>query len=130
MTSPLVYDAGALIALADNDRRMYSMHATAVQEYRQIFVPAVVVAQVWRDARRQVSLGKALAATEIVPVGAGTAKAAGVLCGRAGTRDVVDAIVVVMAATNAAIVFTSDPGDMKLLADAYGVKPGLAIRKV
>jgi hypothetical protein len=39
-----------------------------------------------------------------------------VLCGRSGTADVVDAIVVVMAAALRAIIWTSDPQDMKALA--------------
>ena len=55
-------------------------------------------------------------------------KAAGVLCGKAGTRDVVDAIVVVTALPQGAIMFTSDPDDIAALSAASGGKPGLAVR--
>ena len=63
-----------------------------------------------RDARRQVQLGRFLHSCEVVPVGLEVAKAAGVLCGKAGTRDVVDATVVTVALAYGAIVFTSDTG--------------------
>jgi hypothetical protein len=59
-----------------------------------------------------------------------TAKAAGVLCGRAGTRDVVDAVVVTVALAYGAIVFTSDPGDIAHLGATAEVKPGLVVRRV
>ena len=59
-----------------------------------------------------------------------TAKAAGVLCGKAGTRDVVDAVVVTVALAYGAIVFTSDPGDITHLGAAAEVKPGLVVRRV
>ncbi|HEY3000756.1 MAG TPA: hypothetical protein VGJ44_00275 [Kribbellaceae bacterium] len=48
------------------------------------------------------------------------ARAAGALCGRAATSDVVDALVVVLAARLGAAVVTSDPVDLARLADAAG----------
>ena len=127
---PYVYDAGALIAIDDNDRRMWSRHELAVAENRSIYVPSVVVGQVWRDARRQVLLGKFLAGCHVSPVDVDVAKAAGVLCGRVRTTDVVDAIVIVMAATLRAIVWTSDPRDLKALTGESGAKPGIVLRTV
>ena len=52
------------------------------------------------------------------------------LCGKAGTHDVVDAAVVTVALVHGAIVFTSDPDDITLLASAAGAKPGLVVRRV
>jgi hypothetical protein len=124
---PYVYDAGALIAIDANDRRMWAIHSVALEEGRRVVVPAVVVGQVWRNGPRHVRLGRVLRSCEIQPVGLEVSKAAGVLCGRVRTCDVVDAIVVVVAASLGAIVFTSDPGDIFTLADGTG---GLAIRKV
>src|SRR5216683_400177 len=49
-------------------------------------------------------------------------RAAGVACAAARASDVVDAIVVATAITRAAAVVTCDPGDLKRLADALGVK--------
>jgi hypothetical protein len=66
----------------------------------------------------------------VVPVGLELAKAAGVLCGKAGSRDVVDASVVTVALAYGAIVFTSDPDDIAHLSTASEVKPGLVIRRL
>ena len=130
MTQPHLYDAGALIAIDKNDRRMWARYQVAVDDGRDVRVPAVVVGQAWRDSRRQVRLGQFLAGCQVDPVGLETAKAAGILCGRAGTSDVVDATVVVMAAAMGAVIWTSDPEDVKALADASGARPALVIRAV
>jgi predicted nucleic acid-binding protein len=130
MSVSVVYDAGALIAIDNNDRRMWGLHQLAVDEGRRIVVPSIVVGQVWRDARRQVRLGQLLQSCEVEPVGVEVAKVAGILCDRAKTTDVVDAIVVAMALTLGAIVFTSDPKDIAALAAESGARPGIAIRPV
>ncbi len=130
MTQPHLYDAGALIAIDKNDRRMWARYQVAVNDGRDIRVPAVVVGQAWRDARRQVRLGKFLAGCRVDPVGLETAKAAGVLCGRAGASDVLDATVVVVAAATGSVIWTSDPEDIKALANESGTRPALVIRAV
>ena len=130
MTQPHLYDAGALIAIDKNDRRMWARYQVALDDGRDIRVPAVVVGQAWRDSRRQVRLGKFLVSCHVDPVGLETAKAAGILCGRAGATDVVDATVVVMAAATGAVIWTSDPEDIKALADESGVTSALVIRAV
>jgi predicted nucleic acid-binding protein len=130
MTQPHLYDAGALIAIDKNDRRMWARYQVAVDDGRDIRVPAVVVGQAWRDSRRQVRLGKFLAGCRVDPVGLETGKAAGILCGRAETSDVVDATVVVIAAATGAVIWTSDPEDIKALADESGARPALVIRAV
>ena len=128
MTLPYVYDAGALIAFDNDDRRMWARHKLALDDGRDIHVPAVVVGQAWRDGRRQVSLARALAGCRAAPVGLDTSKAAGVLCGRSGTADVMDATVVVMAAAMRAIIWTSDADDIKSLARQAGMKPAPVVR--
>lgn len=130
MNIPYLYDAGALIAIDNDDRRMWARHSLALEDGRDIHVPAVVVAQAWRDSRRQVRLGRFLAGCQVASVGLETARAAGVLCGRTGTADVVDATVAVMAAALGAIVWTSDPGDLRVLVDALDLKPAPVIRTV
>lgn len=130
MNIPYLYDAGALIAVDNNDRRMWARHHLALEDGRDIHVPSVVVSQAWRDSRRQVRLGRFLAGCHVVPVNLETAKAAGVLCGKAGTADVVDATVVVMAASLGAIIWTSDPGDIRALIDAQDSKPAPVLRTV
>jgi len=123
-------DAGALLAIDSNDQRMWTIHHLALEEGRRLIIPAVVVSQAWRDQRRQVQLGRFLHSCEVVPVGLELAKAAGALCGKAGTRDVSDATVVTVALTCGAIVFTSDPDDIAQLSAASEAKPGLVIRRL
>jgi len=118
-----VYDAGALIAFDSNNRRLWSIHKAALNEGREIVVPAIVVGQVWRDGSKQAQLSRLLRACEIEPTGLETAKAAGVLCGQAGCSDVVDATVMVTALAHHAVIFTSDPEDMTKLAEASGIRP-------
>jgi len=118
-----VYDAGALIAFDSNNRRLWSIHKAALNEGREIVVPAIVVGQVWRDGSKQAQLSRLLRACEIEPTGLETAKAAGVLCGQAGCSDVVDATVMVTALAHHALIFTSDPEDMTKLAEASGIRP-------
>jgi len=130
VTVPYVYDAGALLAIDSNDRRMWAIHRLALEEGRRLIVPAAVVSQAWRDGRRQVGLGRFLRTCEIEPTLLEGAKAAGILCGKTRTSDVVDATVVVVALTYRAIVFTSDPADMAKLAAEFGARPGLVIRTV
>ena len=130
MTQPHLYDAGALIAIEKNDRRMWARYQVAVDDGRDIRVPAVVVGQAWRDPRRQVRLRRFLAGCRVDPVGLETAKATGILCGRAGSSDVVDATGVVMAAATGAVIWTSDPEDIKALADGSGATPAPVIRAV
>jgi hypothetical protein len=77
-----------------------------------------------------VRLGRFLAACRVDPVGLETAKAAGILCGRVGASDVVDATVVVMAAATGAVIWTSDLEDLKTLADESSARPALVIRAV
>ncbi|MYH50744.1 MAG: twitching motility protein PilT [Gammaproteobacteria bacterium] len=78
---------------------------------------AIVVAQVWRDpAGRQALLARLLRAVDIRPVDDRLARDAGVLLGRAGAADPIDATVVLVAETGDRIL-TSDPGDLGRLAE-------------
>ncbi|WP_246144691.1 hypothetical protein [Actinacidiphila oryziradicis] len=57
------------------------------------------------------------------------AKAAGILCSKAGTANIVDAAAV-MAATLSTIIWTSDPDDIRALIDAQDVKPAPVVRTI
>lgn len=123
MNASYVYDAGALIAIESDDRRMWAIHKTALAQQRDIVVPAIVVGQAWRDGRKQARLARLLRTCEIEPTELETAKAAGVLCGQAGSSDVVDATVMVTAIAHRANIVTSDHKDMTDLAKACGARP-------
>ena len=130
MIPPFVYDAGALIAFDNNNRRMWARHQVALEEGRDVHLPAIVVGQAWRDGRRQARLAKVLASCRVDPVRMETAKAAGVLCGKAGSADVVDATVVVLAASLRAIIWTSDAQDIEALTASSGARPAPIVRTV
>jgi hypothetical protein len=127
---PYIYDAGVLRCIDRNDRRMWAIHHLALDEGRRLLVPAPVVGQAWRDARRQVRLGRFLDSCEVVPVGMEMAKVAGVLCDAAGTDDIVDALVVTIAVAHGGIVFTSDPDDLVHLSNSGQVGRGVIVRRV
>ena len=113
----LILDAGALIAVERDDRDTAALIEVARQEHRSVVVPAGVVGQVWRGGGRQGRLARLLNAREVVvePLTDAGARAAGVLCGAAGTADVIDASVVLAARRHHATVISSDRGDLELL---------------
>jgi len=110
----LVLDAGALIAFERNARLTVGLIARLLERGEPMAVPAGVVAQVWRDGRRQARLSRLLGAAEVEVVAFDDmgARAAGQLLGIAGTTDVVDASVVLLARVLGAAVATSDPEDL------------------
>ena len=94
----LVLDTGALIALDRNDRTVWAMLRNAADDSAQVSVPAGVIAQAWRGGSRQALLPRALTHCDEVPLEGPLARATGLLCGRAGTADIVDASVALVAA--------------------------------
>ncbi len=123
MNVSYVYDAGALIAIDSKDKRMWLIHQTALAEGREIIIPAIVVGQAWRDGRKQARLARFLRTCQVEPIDLETAKAAGLLCGQAGSSDVVDATVMVTAQAHHANIVTSDHKDMTELAKACRARP-------
>ncbi len=112
-----VLDAGALVAFERGDRRVVAIIARALQHEDPLVVPAGVVAQTWRDGRRQARLARLLGSRicEVVAFDDRDARATGQLCGISGTSDVVDASIVVVARQRNLRVLTSDPGDLRRL---------------
>jgi hypothetical protein len=110
-------DAGALIAVEKNDRRVVIALRVAVDSQVSIVVPAGVVGQVWRDGSRQVRVARLLGSTRvsIEPLDDVRARAAGQLCGATHTKDVIDASVVLGAKARGDRVFTSDVEELRLL---------------
>jgi hypothetical protein len=115
--SGLTLDAGALIAFERNDRAVIAVVARAYEQKIRLATPAGVVAQVWRDGRRQARLARLLGSQliEIESLDDRRARAAGQLCGVAGTSDIVDASVVLCARARGHGVLTSDLDDLHRL---------------
>ena len=113
----VVLDTGALIAFERGDAKMRALVREALKTRARLVIPAGVLGQAWRGAARQVPL-RALVKmpTTIVPsLDQVLAEAAGVLCGRVGCSDVIDASVVLVARRERAVVVTSDVQDLRRL---------------
>ena len=117
MSAGLTLDTGVLIAFERNDRYVVSLISRALEAELGIAVPAGVVAQAWRDGRKQVRLARLLGApqVEVDVLDDRRARAAGQLCGVSKTRDIVDASVVLCARDRSHVVLTSDAGDLRRL---------------
>lgn len=112
----VVYDAGMLVAAERSDRRAWADHRARLELDVVPVTTAPVVAQVSRSAR-QVQLHRFLRGCHVEPFDAEDAHDVGALLGRAGARDVVDAHLVFIAAATSSPIWTSDPKDLRPLAD-------------
>jgi hypothetical protein len=115
----IVYDAGALIAADRRDEVAWALHAEALEHKVRPVVLAPVLAQAWRGGP-QPMMSRLLKGCDVVPLSEGEARDVGSLLARSGTSDVVDAAVVLAAARGSRAVVTSDPDDLRTLADAHG----------
>ncbi|MGI8758894.1 MAG: PIN domain-containing protein [Acidimicrobiales bacterium] len=120
-----VLDAGALVQFERSDRRVVAIVARALDHGDPLVVPAGVIAQLWRDGRRQVRLARLLGSPlcEVEPLDDRCARATGQLCGTSGTADVVDSSVVIVARRRAVRVLTSDAADLRRLDPRLDVVP-------
>ena len=115
--SALVLDAGAFVAAERDDRTLIARLRVAQQHGVELHSTGIVVAQVWRDAQgRQARL---LRGVDVRPVDDEAGRAAGVLIGRAGTTDPIDATLV-LAANPGDRILTSDPKDIGHLVAVVG----------
>ena len=116
--SGVTFDAGGLIALDRNDRRVIALVARAAERGRRITIPATALAQAIRNPARQARLSRLMrqAGTDLVALNGPDATAVGLLLARTGTADVVDAHVVVCASRAGQAVVTSDADDLKRIA--------------
>ncbi|MGA2455339.1 MAG: hypothetical protein ABSG93_17655 [Solirubrobacteraceae bacterium] len=113
----LVFDAGALIALDRGDRAVGALLAVAAQGGDEAVTSSACIAQVWRDPARQARLARALPGLLEWPLDSGQARRCGLLLARAGTSDIADAAVTLLA-QDGDTVLTSDPRDIRRLLDA------------
>jgi hypothetical protein len=117
LSAGLTLDTGALIAFDRNDRDVVSLLSRALELGLAIVVPAGVVAQAWRDGRKQARLARLLGAPQVMVevLDDRQARASGQLCGVTNTRDIVDASVVLCARERGHSVATSDQQDLRRL---------------
>jgi predicted nucleic acid-binding protein len=121
--SGITFDAGGLIALDRNDRRVLVLVARATERGMRITIPATALAQAIRNPARQARLSRLIrqSGTDIIALNGSDATAVGLLLGRTATADIVDAHVVVCAQRAGQTVLTSDTADLRRIA------PGLQL---
>ena len=115
MNGGITFDAGGLIAVDRNDRRILALLARARELGERVTIPATALAQVMRNPARQARLSRLIrqAGTDLIALDGPDATAVGLLLARTGTVDIVDAHVVVCAQRAGQAVATSDPADLR-----------------
>jgi len=115
--SGVTFDAGGLIALDRNDRRVVVLLARAAEIGARVTVPATALAQAIRQPARQARLARLVRqpTTEIVPLNGLDATSVGVLLAASHTTDITDAHVVICARRARQAIVTSDPTDLRRL---------------
>jgi predicted nucleic acid-binding protein len=115
--SGVTCDAGALIALDRDDRRVIALLARAEELGARVTVPATALAQAMRRPARQARLSRLIRqpTTRLVPLDGPDATQVGLLLAASRTSDIADAHVVVCARRQAQAILTSDPDDLAQL---------------
>jgi len=110
-------DAGGLIALDRDDRRVVVLLARARETGARVTVPASALAQAIRRPDRQARLSRLIRqpGTDVIDLDRVDATSVGRLLAASGTSDIADAHVVICARRADQPVITSDPGDLRQL---------------
>lgn len=113
----ITLDAGALIALDRDDRRVVVLLARAAEANVRVTVPATALAQAIRRPESQVRLARLIRQplTDVVGLDRVDATNVGRLLAASGSRDIADAHVVICARRAGQRVVTSDPDDLRML---------------
>lgn len=116
--SGITFDAGGLIALDRNHRRVLALLARATERGTRVTIPATALAQAIRNPARQARLSRLIrqSGTDLVALNGPDATAVGLLLAQGGTADIADAHVVLCAQRAGQGVVTSDAGDLRRIA--------------
>ncbi len=115
----LVLDAGALVALAGNERRIWIRLKASQISGEPPVTHAGVLGQVWRGGPRQARLSHALSGVDVRPLDERLGRSAGELLGASGRSDAVDAALALVSQDGDDIV-TSDHDDFRVLLETVG----------
>lgn len=115
--SGVTLDAGALIALDKNDRRVVALLARAAEIGARVTVPATALAQAIRRPSRQARLSRLVRqpTTAVLPLDGPAATQVGMLLAAAGVSDIADAHVVICARRQREKIVTSGAEDLRWL---------------
>lgn len=115
--SGVTLDAGAMIALDRDDRRVIALLARAHDLGERVTVPATALAQAIRKPARQARLVRLIRqpTTDLRALDGPDATAVGMLLAASRTADIVDAHVVICARRAGQAIATSDSRDLARL---------------
>ena len=116
----VVLDAGAFVAVERGDRQLGAMLRVLQQRRVPLRTSAAVVAQVWRDGRKQARIAQLLAGVSVGALAPDNDRRTGELLARARTADVIDAHLA-LEVDDDDRVLTSDPDDLAHLLAARRV---------
>lgn len=119
-----VLDAGALVAIDKRDRAVGAMLRVLQRDRVPVVTSAGVVAQVWRDGRRQANLARVLSGVDVAALDDAAAKKVGGLLRQNHTHDLVDAHVALLVLPEDRVL-TSDEPDIDALLLTRRVKATL-----
>lgn len=117
----LVLDAGALIALDRGNRDMHSEIRATRLSGAPVRTSPMALAQAWRDGKRQARLASAMRDIDVRALTEEDGQQAGELLAASGTSDAIDATVALLARSGD-LLYTSDPGDLRKLCGAAGIR--------
>ena len=106
----VVLDAGALIAVERDDRRVRSLLKGSVTPQTELIIPAIALAQSWRGGSRAAPMVKWIEKSEVDSLDEARAKQTGERLGSRDTSDVSDAHVICCAVERDAVVKTVRSG--------------------
>jgi hypothetical protein len=125
VTTGVVLDSGAFIALERRDRTMVALAKRFVDASTPLATSAEVVAQVWRGGdRHQVPIAYLLRRTTVFDLTHSVARVLGRMLGAVGQSDPVDAHIVFLSRQRGWPVLSSDPDDLLAL------DPGLVVERI
>jgi predicted nucleic acid-binding protein len=113
----ITLDAGGLIALDRDDRRVVALLARASETGARVTIPATALAQAIRRPEQQARLARLVRqpTTDVIALDRVDATNVGRLLAASATSDITDAHVVICARRSGQRVVTSDPGDLRAL---------------
>jgi hypothetical protein len=115
-----VLDAGAFLAVEKRDRRVRAILRVLQEKEVDLVTSAAVVAQVWRDGRRQARLAQLLDGVAVRALAPTEDRRTGELLARTNAADVVDGHLSLCIA-HGDQVLTSDRADIERLLEARRV---------
>ncbi len=117
----MILDAGAFLAVEREDRDVVALIKRERLAGRAPVTHGGVIGQVWRGGTgRQENVARLLDGVEVAPLDGILGRRVGLLLGRVGASDVIDAAVMLLAEDEDEIL-TSDPEDLRALAASSGV---------